>query len=96
MWAFLQTYGIWLLFGVLILLMMRMHSGGRDMDHVQYEEYADRQRVEPMRVSNTDTKRAVPLEGKNTQHGTLVRDVSAEEGNVDEGRYQTSRRRGGC
>lgn len=28
MWTFLQTYGSWILFGVLMLVMIRMHAGG--------------------------------------------------------------------
>lgn len=28
MWAFLQTYGSWIIFGALMLLMFRMHAGG--------------------------------------------------------------------
>ena len=29
MWAFLQTYGIWILFGLYFLWMLRMHASGR-------------------------------------------------------------------
>jgi hypothetical protein len=28
MWHFLQTYGLWIVFGIFFLLMMRMHFGG--------------------------------------------------------------------
>ena len=29
MWAFLQTYGSWIVFGLLLLLMFRMHASGQ-------------------------------------------------------------------
>jgi hypothetical protein len=101
MWQFLQTYGIWILFGILIVLMMRMHGrgmhGGGMHGHDQRDEPSNTQRVVPLRDSNTDTQRAMPLEGENTRRGTLVRDVSAEEGNTDAERYQEApRRRSGC
>jgi len=33
MLAFLQTYGWWIIFGALLLLMFRMHSGGSHAGH---------------------------------------------------------------
>ena len=78
MWEFLQTYGIWILFGIMFLLMMRMHSGGMrgggmhsggmhggggcGMGDEQHNEPSDRQRVVPLRDENTDTQRIVPLD----------------------------------
>lgn len=38
MWTFLQTYGIWILFGLYFLWMLRMHASGRGcgMGHTQH------------------------------------------------------------
>jgi hypothetical protein len=71
MWEFLQTYGIWILFGILFLLMMRMHGHGMHgmgggcgmgMGHDQYDEPSDGQRVVPLRDKYFDAQRAVPLD----------------------------------
>jgi hypothetical protein len=72
MWEFLQTYGIWILFGIMFLLMMRMHSGGMHggggcgmgMGDEQHNEPSDRQRVVPLRDENADTQRVVPLDDR--------------------------------
>jgi hypothetical protein len=80
MWEFLQTYGIWILFGILFLLMMRMHSGGAHgmrggcgMGHDQYDEPSDSKRAVPL-DEYTDTQRAVPLDAEypDAQHRALI------------------------
>jgi hypothetical protein len=72
MWEFLQTYSIWILFGLLFLLMMRRHGGGMHgmgggcgmgMGHDQYNEPSDRQRAVPL-DEYADTQRAVPLDAE--------------------------------
>ncbi len=87
MWEFLQTYGIWILFIVFFVLMMRMHGmgGGCGMGHDEHsnrqravplrDEYPDAQRTAP-RDEYADTQQAVPLEAEysDAEPRALVRD----------------------
>lgn len=73
MWEFLQTYGIWILFIVLFVLMMRMHGGGMHgggmgggcgmgMGHDQHDQQSNRQRVVPLGNEQAEEQRAIPLD----------------------------------
>lgn len=77
MWAFLQTYGIWILVGLYFLWMLRMHASGRgcgmghsqqDQSHTsqyagQDEEYAERHRTIAVRDNtwNVEGTSAEPI-----------------------------------
>lgn len=89
MWDFLQIYGIWIVFGVLFFLMMRMHSGGMhgngmgggcgmgmDHEHHQHDEPSNTQRAIPLDSANDDTR-----------NETFVRDVPAEEEEIPLSQY---------
>lgn len=68
MTGFLQTYGTWLIFGLLLLLMFRMHAGGhshggmmchdmQDMRNDGSRRYSDQYIVDadPVKVTSTVT-----------------------------------------
>jgi hypothetical protein len=64
MWQFLQTYGIWIFFGILFILMMRMHGHGgcsMGMSHDQHNEHI-RQKASLPEMTQVDSSRTVPLE----------------------------------
>jgi hypothetical protein len=97
MWEFLQNYGIWIVFGVLFLLMMRMHRGGMhgngmgggcgmgmSHDHNQHNDPSHSQRVVPSDDRNRDPLSEIPSysEDVNTQEKTSVREISTEEGEI--------------
>ena len=76
MWQFLQTYGLWIVFAIFFVFMIRMHlgggmrgmhggGGGMNMDRTQ----------EPSYDNSPDTQRAIPLD--NNQQGT-VRNITPE------------------
>lgn len=70
MWQFLQTYGIWILFIVFFILMMRMHGGGMHGmgggcgmgGHNHQDETDERQRVVPTHDGHSSSQRVVPLD----------------------------------
>ena len=73
MWQFLQTYGIWIVLGVVFILMMRMCGGGMhgsrggcgmgmDQNHDQNEEQAKAPRVVPFHHEGRDDQRMLPPE----------------------------------
>lgn len=73
MWEFLQNYGIWILFGILFLLMMRMHGRGMHgggggcgmgMGYDEYDESSDRQRVVPLDDQYSDAQRRALIAGE--------------------------------
>ena len=87
MWDFLQIYGIWIVFGVLFILMMRMHSGGMHgngmgsgcgmgMGHGQSDEPSNAPRAVPL--DDTDVE---------TRNETFVRDVPTEEKEIPSSQY---------
>lgn len=80
MWAFLQTYGIWILFGLYFLWMLRMHAGGRGcgMGHQQHqghtsqhsgqdEDYTEAHRAIAVR-DDTWNAEGTPAEPRGTNH----------------------------
>lgn len=71
MWQFLQTYGIWILFAIFFVLMIRMHMGGMGGMHGGGGMNMNRSSREP-----SDTPQAVPLD--ESQHGAVVRDISPD------------------
>ncbi len=92
MWDFLQTYGIWIVFGIFFILMMRMHSGGMHgkgmgggcgmgMQHDQSEEPSNTQRAVPLYDGTGASQRVVPLDDTDidNRNETFVRDFPAEE-----------------
>lgn len=88
MWQFLQTYGIWIVFIVVLVLMMRMHGGGMHgggmhgggcgmgMGHDQEDEHSGTPRAVPPRDQSADEQRVIPidLEYDDMQRKALVRD----------------------
>lgn len=91
MWQFLQTYGIWIVLGVVFILMMRMCGGGMhgsrggcgmDMgqSHDQNEEQAKAPRVVPFPPEERDDQRVLPPEAAYTdaERKALVRGEYAE------------------
>lgn len=106
MWQFLQTYGIWIIFGVLFVLMMRMHSGGMhghgmgggcgmSMDHDEHDQRSHGQRVVPLGDEHTDAKLAVPLNGYADQQQVMPASVEysdAERKALVGGKYSAAGR----
>lgn len=39
MWEFLQAYGYWIVFGLFLVFMLRMHAGGCGMGHGQHGDH---------------------------------------------------------
>jgi hypothetical protein len=76
MWQFIQTYGLWIVFGIFFLLMMRMHFGGMGGMHGGGGGMNMDRSEEPLHDNSPDTQRAIPLD--NNQHGTVVRDITPE------------------
>lgn len=78
MWAFLQTYGIWILLGIFVFLMFRMHSGGMHggmgggcgmgMDHERYDQHEQQSQTQvvPLRGRNTTSSGVIPLDNEAT------------------------------
>lgn len=94
MWQFLQTYGIWIVFGIFFLLMMRMHGGGMGgcgmgMGHDRSDESSNTQRAVPLRNGTSESQRVVPLDTAdgNTQNETFVSDVPAEKEEIPSHQY---------
>ncbi len=79
MWQFLQTYGIWILFIIFLVLMMRMHGMvggcGMGMDHDREDEHSNRQGTVPLHDEHSDAERVIPLdeEYSDAQRRALVR-----------------------
>ena len=88
MWAFLQTYGIWLLVGVFVFLMFRMHSGGMHsgmgggcgMGHDQHEQQTQ---AVPLREKNASSSRVVPLDDE----GAYPQDDASNSDNGQENTF---------
>ena len=100
MWQFLQTYGPWMLFGLVFLLMMRMHSGGmhgygggHGMGHYQDEEPSAPYRADSAYDQQAERQRVVPLD--DAQRTTRVRDFDRSE-EQSPAEYPRSRRHSGC
>ncbi len=102
MWQFLQTYGIWIIGGIFLVLMIRMHSGGMGGMHGggrgmnmgrSREEPSDTQSATSSQYNNTETQRAVPLDS--SRHETVVRDINPE-GKVIAADGSSRRRRSSC
>lgn len=102
MWQLLQTYGSWILFGIVFLLMMRMHSGGMHghggghgmgMGHQQDEESSAPYRNDSAYDQQAEIQRVVPLE--DGQRVTQVRDFSMREENPPV-EYPRPERHSGC
>ena len=79
MWEFLQTYGLWIVFGIISILMMRMHSGGMHgmgsscgmgMNHDQEQHDGlsrtptQSQQAMQFEDAETYTRQAIPLYGE--------------------------------
>jgi hypothetical protein len=102
MWQFLQTYGIWLLFGLFFLLMLRMHGGGMHghrgghgmgTGYTQDEGSSNMQRAVPSYHQHEAPQRVVPLD--NAERDTVVRDITpGEENTLAE--QPRPKRRSGC
>jgi hypothetical protein len=93
MWQFLQTYGIWILFGIVFIFMIRMHLGGMGGMHGGRGGMDMNRSDEPSRDNAPDTQRAIPLD--NNQHGTVVRDITPE-GKVAATESSSRTRRSDC
>jgi hypothetical protein len=87
MWQFLQTYGLWIVFAIFFVFMIRMHlgggmggmhGGGGKMGgmHGNGGDGMNMDRTqEPSYDNSPDTQRAIPLD--NDQQGT-VRNITPE------------------
>ncbi len=75
MWQFLHTYGIWILFAIALVFMLRMHSGGIGGMHGGHGG-GNGMRIDHSSEEASDTQRVVPLD--EAQHGTVVRDINPE------------------
>jgi hypothetical protein len=63
--TFLQTYGFWIFFIILFVLMMRMHGGcgmgGMEHDHQDQSAHQHQRSAEPM--SSDEQPRVIPYTG---------------------------------
>jgi hypothetical protein len=92
MWQFLQTYGLWIVFGIFFLLMMRMHRGGMGGMHGGHGG-GNRMRMDHSSEEASYTQRVVPLD--EDQRGTVVRDINPE-GKVAATSGSSRRRHSSC
>ncbi len=92
MWQFLQTYGIWILFGIVLVFMIRMHSGGMGGMHGGHGG-GNGMKMDQSSEEASGTQRAVPLD--EDQRGTVVRDINPE-GKVAPTESSSRTRRSDC
>jgi hypothetical protein len=102
MWQFLQTYGIWILFIVFFVLMMRMHGGGHSghgmgggcgmkHDEQEHDEHRKSQAV-PLDDGDTSYQRGVPLKDEPVRTDEWT--ASQEEAYTSPAQYEKAYRQG--
>lgn len=104
MWQFLQTYGIWILFGIFFILMMRMHGGGMhghgmgggcgmgmNHDGHEHDEHRRSQAV-PLDDRDSSYQRVVPLKDEPVQSDEWA--ASQEEVYTSPAQYERASHQG--